>query len=382
MSEPAVPEVPAPVQDDANPQGDRRRKLLGRFAAGLVVIALVWGAWWLITQRGRVHTDNAYVGADIAVVTPLTSGAVREVRVGGTQLVQKGDVLVVLDDADARIELASAEAQLARAQQGFRQAQAGTGSAAALVSARAADAGQAAARRQAAQADFAKAREAYDRRRALVGSGAVSKEELDTARAAYEAANAQLAQADAAAAGAGATREAAVGQLRANEALTSGVNLGSAPDVRAALARVEAARLALDRTVLRAPISGVVTGRNVQIGQRIQAGTPVMTLVPLDAMFVDANYKESQLRGVKPGQKVELTSDFYGSGVTFHGTVKGFAGGTGAAFALIPAQNATGNWVKVVQRLPVRIALDPAELKAHPLRVGLSMNAVIDTREP
>lgn len=380
MTDPAA--GAAPAEDQPNPQAERRRKLLGRFALGLAVVALLWGAWWLITQRGRVHTDNAYVGADTAMVTPLVSGAVREVRVGGTQLVQKGDVLVVLDDADARIELASAEAQLARAQQGFRQAQAGTGSAAAMVAARAADAGQAAARRQAAQADFDKAREAYDRRRALAGSGAVSKEELDTARAAYEAARASLSQADAAAAGAGATRQAALGELRANEVVTSGVSLGTAPDVRAALARVDAARLALERTVIRAPISGVVTNRNVQIGQRIQAGTPIMTLVPLDAMFVDANYKESQLRGVKPGQKVELTSDFYGSGVVFHGTVRGFAGGTGAAFALIPAQNATGNWVKVVQRLPVRVSLDPAELKAHPLRVGLSMNAVIDTREP
>ncbi|MFM5913851.1 MAG: HlyD family efflux transporter periplasmic adaptor subunit, partial [Chakrabartia godavariana] len=178
-----------------------------------------------------------------------------------------------------------------------------------------------------------------------------------------------------------ATRQAALGELRANEAVTTGVNLGTAPEVRAALARVDAARLALDRTVIRAPITGVVTNRNVQIGQRIQAGTPIMTLVPLDAVFVDANYKESQLRNVKPGQPVELTSDFYGSGVVFHGRVKGFAGGTGAAFALIPAQNATGNWVKVVQRLPVRVSLDPAEVKAHPLRVGLTMDAVIDTRE-
>ncbi len=132
--------------------------------------------------------------------------------------------------------------------------------------------------------------------------------------------------------------------------------------------------------MIRAPISGVVTNRNVQVGQRINAGAPLMVLVPLDAMYVDANFKESQLRGVRPGQPVELTSDFYGSKVVFKGTVKGFAGGTGAAFALIPAQNATGNWVKVVQRLPVRVQLDPAQLKKHPLRVGLSMTATIDTR--
>lgn len=381
MTEPAAtPDMPTDA--DRADQSERRRKLLGQFTALLLVIAVLWALWWVITQRGRVHTDNAYVGADIAVVTPLTSGAVREVKVGGTQLVQQGDVLVVLDDADAQIELASAEAQLARARQGFRQAQAGTGSAAAMVSARGADAGQAAARRQAAQADFAKAREAYDRRRTLVGSGAVSQEELDSARAAYEAARAQLSQAEAAASGAGATREAALGELQASQVVTAGLNVDTAPDVRAAAARVAAARLALERTVIRAPITGVVTNRNAQVGQRLQAGTPIMTLVPLDAVFVDANYKESQLRNVRPGQKVELTSDFHGSGVVFHGTVKGFAGGTGSAFALIPAQNATGNWVKVVQRLPVRIALDPAELKAHPLRVGLSMNVVVDTREP
>ncbi len=381
MTEPAaIPETQSEVA--SADQSDRRRKLLGRFALILAVIAALWAVWWVITQRGRVHTDNAYVGADIAVVTPLTSGAVRDVKAGGTQLVQKGDVLVVLDDADARIELASAEAQLARARQGFRQAEAGTGAAAAMVAARGADAGQAAARRAAAQADFDRAREAYERRRGLVGSGAVSKEELDSARAAYEAARAQLNQADAAAAGAGATRQAALGELQASQAVTAGVSVNTAPEVRAAEARVAAAQLALERTVIRAPITGVVTNRNVQVGQRLQMGTPIMTLVPLDAVFVDANYKESQLRKVRPGQKVELTSDFYGSGVVFHGTVKGFAGGTGAAFALIPAQNATGNWVKVVQRLPVRIALDQADIKAHPLRVGLSMNVVIDTREP
>ena len=140
------------------------------------------------------------------------------------------------------------------------------------------------------------------------------------------------------------------------------------------------ARLNLERTVIRAPISGIVTNRNAQLGQRISAGAQLMVIVPLDAMFVDANFKETQLRNVRPGQPVELTSDFYGRNVVFRGTVRGFAGGTGAAFALIPAQNATGNWVKVVQRLPVRIRLDPAQLKSHPLRVGLSMSATIDTR--
>lgn len=363
------------------PANYRRKRLLSRFAVGVAVIGALWGAWYGLTQRGKVHTENAYVGADVAVVTPLTSGAVREVRASGTQTVRKGDVLVILDDADARIELATAEAQLVQARQRFRQARAATESASARLTARGADASQAQAMLMSARADFAKARDAYDRRQRLSGSGAVSREELDSARAAFEQARAGLAQAEAAAASAAATRGSAVGDLRASEAATAGFTDDSAPEIKAAEARVAAARLTLERTVIRAPVTGVVTNRTVQIGQRIAAGTPIMTLVPLDAVYVDANFKEVQLKDVRPGQPVELISDFYGSSVVYKGRVQGFAGGTGAAFALIPAQNATGNWIKVVQRLPVRIALDPAQLKAHPLRVGLSMEATIDTRD-
>ncbi|MFM2301510.1 MAG: hypothetical protein RLZZ84_1246 [Pseudomonadota bacterium] len=353
----------APATGDAM---DKRRKALRIFAAVLGAVALVWGIWYFLTQAGRVHTDNAYVGADIAVVTPQVSAMVKAVRVGGTQLVHKGDVLVELDDADARIDLANAEAALQQAHQRFRQARANTLSASARSDARSADVAQ-------ARADLDKARLAYDRRAALAASGAISAEELTVARAGYLQAQAALAAANA-------TRASASGDMAASAALTDGLSDETAPDVVAAQARVAQARLNLDRTVIRAPISGIVTNRQVQIGQRIAAGTPILTLVPLDAVFVDANFKESQLRNVKPGQPVELTSDFYGSGVVFHGKVAGFAGGTGAAFALIPAQNATGNWVKVVQRLPVRVRLDQAELRDHPLRVGLTMDAVIDTR--
>ncbi|MEN9717270.1 MAG: Hemolysin [Pseudomonadota bacterium] len=361
---------------------DKRRKFLRGFALVLGCAAAVWGVWYGLTQAGRVHTDNAYVGADIAVVTPLVSGTVKEVRVGGTQQVAKGDVLVVIDDADTRIELANAEAMLMQARQRFRQAQAGSTAADARVAARGAEVLQTQARQISAQADFDKADEAYRRRQKLATSGAISAEELSQSRAAWQAARAALTQAQAAVASSAAMRASASGDLAAAAALTTGFAEATAPDVVAAQARVNLARLNLDRTVIRAPIGGVVTNRNVQVGQRVNAGAPVMVLVPLNAMFVDANFKESQLRSVKPGQPVELTSDFYGSGVVFKGKVKGFAGGTGAAFALIPAQNATGNWVKVVQRLPVRILLDPADLAAHPLRVGLSMNATIDTREP
>lgn len=375
--------IPSPAETlEADPSAmDKRRKFLRLFAIALVAAAAIWGVWYFLTQAGRVHTDNAYVGADTAIVTPLVSGAVKEVRVGGTQQVAKGDVLVVIDDADARIELANAEAMLMQARQRFRQAQAGGTSSAARVDARGAEVAQAQARLTAAQADFDKAQDAYNRRQQLAASGAVSAEEVSQTRAAWQAARAALAQAQAGVATAAAMRSSASGDLASAAALTSGFTEATAPDVVAAQARVNLARLNLERTVIRAPISGVVTNRNVQVGQRINAGAPLMVLVPLDAMFVDANFKESQLRNVKPGQPVELTSDFYGSKVVFNGTVKGFAGGTGAAFALIPAQNATGNWVKVVQRLPVRIQLDPAQLKQHPLRVGLSMTATIDTRD-
>ena len=381
MTDTILPPADTADTAEADPSAlDKRRKALRLFAFLLVVAAAIWGAWYFLTQAGRVHTDNAYVGADTAVVTPLVSGAVREVHVGGTQQVARGDVLVVIDDADARIELANAEAMLVQARQRFRQAQAAGTSSAARVDARGAEAMQAQARLAAAQADFDKAQDAYARRQQLAASGAVSAEEVSQTRAAWQTARAALTQAQAGLAGTAALRSSASGDLASAAALTAGFTADTAPDVVAAQARVELARLNLERTVIRAPISGVVTNRNVQVGQRINAGAPLMVLVPLDAMYVDANFKESQLRGVRPGQPVELTSDFYGSKVVFKGTVKGFAGGTGAAFALIPAQNATGNWVKVVQRLPVRVQLDPAQLKKHPLRVGLSMTATIDTR--
>ena len=380
MTETATPPDEAAAIVAGSEMREKRQKFLRIFLIALVMIAAVWGIWYFFTQAGRVHTDNAYVGADSAVVTPLVSGAVKEVRAGSTQQVAKGDVLVVIDNADARIELANAEAVLMQARQRFRQARSGDTSSAARVSARTAEVDQAQARLASARADFIKSQEAYDRRQKLAPSGAVSAEELSQSLAAFEAARARLAQAQAEVASAAAMRSSAAGDLESAAALTTGYTEATAPDVVAAKARVDLARLNLERTIIRAPISGIVTNRNAQVGQRINAGAQLMVIVPLDRMFVDANFKESQLREVKPGQPVELTSDFYGSKVVYRGVVKGFAGGTGAAFALIPAQNATGNWVKVVQRLPVRIQLDQAQLKDHPLRVGLSMSATIDTR--
>jgi membrane fusion protein (multidrug efflux system) len=201
---------------------------------------------------------------------------------------------------------------------------------------------------------------------------------LTSFRNAYVSAQANLRQAQAAIAQATASRGAAQESYAANQALIAGTSIDTSPDVAAAKAALDQTRLDLSRTVIRAPIDGVITNRQVQVGQRIAAGNPVMTVVPVGSVYVDANFKEGQLSRVRPGQPATLVSDLYGSKTIYHGKVMGFAGGTGSAFALIPAQNATGNWIKVVQRLPVRIALDPKELAAHPLRVGLSMDATVD----
>ncbi len=364
----------------ANVRGSRRRQLLGILAIVVVVAAIAVGLWYFLTQAGRVSTDNAYVGADTAQVTALVSGPVAEVRVGGTQSVRRGDVLVILDPADAKIEVATAQAALLQAQQRYGQSSAQVGSARAKLASRGADIVQARARLAQASAELLRARLDFERRQTLAGSGAVSGEELSSARAVLATAQAARDFAAAGIVSAQATGVSAGSDLTASEALTRGTTISTAPDVSAARARLEAAQLSLERTVIRAPIDGIVTNRQVQVGQRIAAGSPIMTLVPLASAYVDANFKENQLRKVRFGMPVELTSDFYGSDVVFHGSVIGYAGGTGATFSLIPAQNATGNWVKVVQRLPVRIALDPGELRAHPLRVGLSMDAVIDTR--
>ena len=373
----ALPESSSPENSEAMA---KRKKLLRILAIVVVSIAALWGIWYFLTQAGRVSTDNAYVGADSATVTALVSGPVKEVRVSGTQVVKKGDVLVVLDDADQRIAVADAEAALRQARQRYGQSSANADAARARVSARGAEIAQAQARLRDADAAVAKARAELARRESIAGTGAVSAEELTAARTALASAGAARDLAAAGITSAEATRGSASGDLGAAEAVVRGTTIDTAPDVAAAQARLDKARLDLERTVIRAPVDGVVTNRQVQVGQRIAAGAPIMVVVPISTAYVDANFKESQFKRIRIGQPVELTSDYYGGDVVYRGKVIGIAGGTGAAFSLIPAQNATGNWVKVVQRLPVRIALDPKELKAHPLRVGLSMEATIDTR--
>lgn len=353
----------------------KRRKL---FAALGGAVLLAGAGYWLLADGDLVATDNAYVAADSAQVTPLVSGAVTKVFVANTQNVKRGDILIQLDDTDAKLALARAEADYARARRQFGQAVATSSSLAGQVSAGAASIGQAEAQVQVANAALAKARIDLDRRAGIADGGAVSGEELTVVRNAYATAQGNLAQAKAGLAQAVASRNSASGSLAANNAMIAGVSVDNHPDVLAAKAKLDQARVDLERTVIRAPVDGVVTNRQVQVGQRVSAGSVAMTIVPIGAVYVDANFKEGQLERVRVGQPVELVSDLYGSDVVFHGRVEGFSGGTGSAFALIPAQNATGNWIKVVQRLPVRVSLDPKELKKHPLRVGLSMEAEID----
>ena len=357
-----------------------RKTLLAGLAATVALAGAGYYAYDALLGSRYVTTDNAYVGADTAQVTPLIGGPVKAVFVHDTQAVNKGDILVQLDDTDARIAVEQAEAALGQAERHVRGYFANDEALSAQVSARIADQIRAAADVASAQSTLERARIDYERRKALAASGSVSGDELtsaknalDKAESALEAARANKAQADA-------NRKAAIGSLNANSVLVRDTTVDTNPEVANARARLEQARVNLERTIIRAPISGVVTRRDVQVGQRVQAGSPLMSIVPVSEAYVDANFKEVQLSKVRAGQPVTLESDLYGSDVKFNGRVVGLSGGTGSSFALIPAQNATGNWIKVVQRLPVRIALDKQEIDAHPLRVGLSMTVTIDTK--
>ena len=366
----------------ANPvaRQQRRNKMLLGLAGVTVVAAAIAGGYWWLHASNFVSTDNAYAAVEVAQVTPSVGGTVLQVLVKDTQAVRQGDVLVRIDPTDAKLSLAQAEAELARAVRRVKGYVANDGGLQAQIAARAADQKSAAAKLTAAQADMARATVDLQRRQALAQSGSVSGDELTHAQNAFAAAQSQLAAALAAQAQALANHEAAIGAKQVNATLIEGSTAEDNPEVLLALARRDQAQVDLDRTTVRAPVDGVVAKRSVQIGQRVQAGTPLMSVVPLQDMYVDANFKEVQLPKVRTGQSVQLHADLYGKDVTYTGTVVGFSGGSGAAFAAIPAQNATGNWIKVVQRLPVRIQLNAQELAEHPLRVGLSMTATVDTR--
>jgi membrane fusion protein (multidrug efflux system) len=366
----------SPAQSGPNP---RRRQQLTWLAAAVAAGLVIYFIYWLLVASHYVATDNAYVGADSALVSPLISGPVSQVLVAETQIVKAGQPLVVLDPSDTQIAVAEARANLGQAERKVRGYFANNTTLTDQMAGRAAEIAHAQAMVASAQSDMERARAELARREALKGSGAISADELTDAQNRFATAQAALTAAQATRTQAVAARGAAEGSRESNAALIAGAAINDNPEVAAARARLLAAELALSRTILRAPIDGVISKKSVQIGQQVQVGVPLMEIVPIRSVYVDANFKEVQLKKVAVGQPVILTSDLYGGGVKFHGHVAGLSGGTGSAFSLIPAQNASGNWIKIVQRLPVRITLDPDDLAHHPLRIGLSMKATINT---
>jgi len=336
----------------ATPRLTRRWRWLAGVSGAVLIAAGAYGAYWAEALRYRQSTDDAYVSGNVVQITPQISGTVVAIGADDTQFVKAGQPLVKLDRADAQLALETADAQLARSVRDVRTLFATSSELEATVQLRRADL-------SAAQADLT-------RRQHLGSSGAVSGEELQHAADAVKVAQAAL--------------RAAEQQLAANRARVDGTTLKDHPQVRDAAAAVRTAYLTLSRTELPAPVAGFIARRNVQLGQRVSPGTPLMAVVPLDQVWVDANFKEPQLARMRVGQPVTLTADLYGSHFVYHGAVAGFGAGTGSAFSLLPAQNATGNWIKIVQRVPVRIALDPREIATHPLQIGLSMKAEVDVR--
>ncbi|MBS0365459.1 MAG: EmrA/EmrK family multidrug efflux transporter periplasmic adaptor subunit [Proteobacteria bacterium] len=331
----------------------RRRAWLVALTIALGVVALLVGAWWFLYARNYPDTDDAYVAGDLMNVMSQVSGTVVAIGADETDRVRAGQVLVKLDSTDAEVALEDAEQQLARVVRQTRTVFANRDQLEAVVGQR--------------RSDLARAEADFNRRRNLASSGAVSSEELGHARDALNAARDAL--------------TAAQKNLAASLALVGHTDVAQNPDVQAAATQVQRAWLALQRTSVRAPHSGYVARRAVQLGERVSPGTPLMAIVALDRLRVEANFKEVQIERMRIGQPVTVIADVYGSGVKYHGTVQGVGMGTGAAFALLPAQNATGNWIKVVQRVPVRIQLDPRDLEAHPLRIGLSTRTTVDVRD-
>ncbi len=339
-------------QPPVTPAQPARRKQLLILAALVLLAGLAYTVWWALVARYHEHTDNAYVSGNLVQITPQTSGTVLSILADDTDYVTAGQPLVLLDPADARVALEQAEADLAQQVRLARN----------LFASRAAAAAQLALR----QAELTRAEADLARRQQAAG-GAVAQEELAHAQSAVLTARA--------------AQTSAKEQLSASEAQTEGTTPAEHPAVQRAAAKVREAHLAMTRAMLPAPVSGYVAKRSVQVGQRIQPGAPLMAIVPLTGLWVEANFKESQLARMRIGQPVTLRADVYGSQVEYHGKVLGLGAGTGGVFSLLPAQNATGNWIKVVQRVPVRVSLDAAELAAHPLRVGLSMLAEVDLHD-
>ena len=331
----------------------RRKRLLAALALAVVAGGAAYAAYYFDYGRYHESTDDAYVSGNLVQLTPQVTGTVVAVNADDTQIVKAGAPVVVLDPADARIALANAEAALGQTVRRVSKLYVENDFYAATVAQRA--------------SDLNRANDDLRRREAVASSGAVSAEDIAHARDTVSAARAAL--------------DAARRQQEANRALTDRTTIAQHPDVQAAASKVRDAYLAYARDTLPAPVTGYVAQRSVQVGQRVSPGSPLMAIVPLDGVWVDANFKEVQLERMRIGQRVALRADVYGSSVVYHGRIEGFSAGTGSAFATLPAQNATGNWIKIVQRLPVRIRIDPRELAAHPLRVGLSMQVDVDTHD-
>lgn len=341
------------TQTETSKLKSRRWLWLTALGGAFLLIGAAYTTYWAEVLRYRQVTDDAYVNGNVVQITPQISGTVVSIGADDTQFVKAGQPLVRLDPADAKVNLDQSEAQLAKTVREVRNLFATSG--------------QLRAAMQMRESDLAMAQKDLARRERLGNSGAISTEELQHARDTMRSAEAALLSA----------RQ----QLAANQARVDGTTLENHPDVRNASAAVRNAYLVYSRTELPAPVSGFVARRAVQLGQRVSPGTSLMSVVPLDQVWVDANFKEPQLANMRVGQPVSLTADLYGGSFRYHGKVVGFGAGTGSAFALLPAQNATGNWIKIVQRVPVRIALDPRELAEHPLQIGLSMKVEVSIRD-
>jgi membrane fusion protein (multidrug efflux system) len=347
--------TPAPTAQPAAPVAAANKRRRGLTVLGGVAIlgGVVYGSYWLLSARRYQSTDDAYVDGDLVQITSEVPGTVISLTADDTQGVRREQTLLELDPADARVAMSNADARLAAAVREVRT--------------RFATAEQLRAQIAERQIELKRAQQDYGRRSNLLQDGAVSSEELSHTQDNIAQMRANLIEA----------RE----QLKATTVQIDGTTVETHPQVLAAEAAVRDAALALRRTQILAPVAGVVARRSVQVGQRVAAGTPLMAVVPLDDVWVDANFKEVQLKDMRIGQPVEVRSDVYGHSVKYHGKLVGLSAGSGSAFALLPAQNASGNWIKIVQRVPVRIALDPRELKSHPLRVGLSTTVSVDIRD-
>jgi membrane fusion protein, multidrug efflux system len=345
-----APAAPPPA---APPASSNRRRNFKVLALAVILCALGYGAYWYGYARHFEGTDDSYVDGDVVQITAEVPGTVIQLHADDTQFVAQDQSLLELDPADAELAVGNAEATLARAVRSVRALFAQADQLRALIRDR--------------EVELRQATQDHERRLGLLSDGAISSEELQHTRDKITEVRASL--------------TAAQEQLRATTAQIDGTTIPTHPQVLAAIAAVRDASLALRRTRLTAPVAGVVARRSVQIGQRVAAGTPLMGIVPLDSVWVDANFKEVQLRDMRVGQPVTLRADMYGGRAVYHGKLVGLSAGSGTAFSLLPAQNASGNWIKIVQRLPVRIELDAGELRAHPLRIGLSVSARVDIRD-